>query len=233
MFARQGARVFGCDVDDGALTSLATDLPEVIAKRADVSDPADVDAFFRMIGQHTDAVDVLVNNVGIAGPRAPLEEVTLAEWQQSLQTNLTGAFLCIRQVLSGMKTRHHGSIINVSTGSVRTLPPCRSPYVVSKGALESLTRTLAREVGPFGVRCNAIQPGMMDNARLMRVLTRVAQQSGKTLQDVEAEQLQFVSTRSKVQMSEVAAMVLFLASDAARNITGQIIGVDGGIEWEA
>lgn len=232
-FERAGARIFGCDVDEDGLEALRREMPTAQLMTADVSDPAAVDAFFAVVSNDAPAVDVLVNNVGIAGPRAPVEEISLEQWQESLQTNLTGAFLTLRHVLPGMKARRHGAIINISTGSVRTLPPCRSPYVVSKGALESLTRAVAREVGPFGIRCNAVQPGMMDNARLTRVLARVAEQSGKTLEAVEAEQLQFVSTRSKVSMEEVAEMVVFLASDAARNITGQIIAVDGGIEWEA
>lgn len=232
-FIEQGAHVFGCDVDANALTSLQREIPSAKLVEADVSDPASVDAFFDLIRNHSPVVDVLVNNVGIAGPRAALEDITLTQWQESLQTNVTGAFLTLRHVIPGMKARRRGSIINISTGSVRTLPPCRAPYVVSKGALEALTRTVAREVGPFGIRCNAVQPGMMDNARLTRVLTRVAEQSGKSLEVVESEQLQFVSTRSKVSMAEVAEMVVFLASDAARNITGQIIAVDGGIEWEA
>jgi NAD(P)-dependent dehydrogenase (short-subunit alcohol dehydrogenase family) len=132
-----------------------------------------------------------------------------------------------------MKARRNGAIVNVSTGSVRTLPPGRSPYITSKTALEGLTRAVAREAGSFNVRCNAVQPGLMDNARLARILSRVSEQTGKSPTEVEAEALSFVSMRSKIQMNEVAAMVEFLCSDAARHVTGQIIAVDGGVEWEA
>jgi len=83
------------------------------------------------------------------------------------------------------------------------------------------------------VRCNAVQPGLMDNARLARIISRVAQQSGISTAEIEAEALSVVSMRSKVQMSEVADMIYFLCSDAARHVTGQIISVDGGVEWEA
>jgi len=233
LYANRGERVFGCDIGLEGLEELRRSHPGVATLRADVSRPEDVEALFAMVSAAGSAVDALVNNVGIAGPRANIEDVSIEDWNASIQTNLTGAFLCIKHALPGMKAQRSGAIVNISTGSVRTLPPARSPYITSKAALEGLTRAIAREVGPFNVRCNAVQPGLMDNARLARILSRVAQQSGKSTADIEAEALSFVSMRSKVQMSEVADMVDFLCSDAARHVTGQIIGVDGGVEWEA
>lgn len=232
-FLERGDRVIGCDLAGPSLERLKVARPDVQVMAADVASPNDLAAFFEFAFHNLAAVDVLVNNVGIAGPRAPADEVTLEDWQSSLQTNLTGAFLCIQKVLPAMKQQKAGSIVNVSTGSVRTLPPCRAPYITSKAALEGLTRAIAREVGPFGVRCNAVQPGMMDNARLKRVLDRVAMQSGRSSAEVEAELLQYVSMRSKVSMGEVASMIAYLTTESARNVTGQIIAVDGNIEWES
>jgi NAD(P)-dependent dehydrogenase (short-subunit alcohol dehydrogenase family) len=233
LYAGRGDRVFGCDIELEGLEELRRSHRNIEVKRTDVSRPEDVAALFALVRASGSTVDALINNVGIAGPRANLEDVSIEDWNASLQTNLTGAFLCMKHVLPEMKARRSGAIVNVSTASVRTLPPARSPYITSKAALEGLTRSVAREAGPFNVRCNAVQPGLMDNARLARVLSRVAQQSGKSPANIEAEALSFVSMRSKVQMSEVAAAVDFLCSDAARHVTGQIIAVDGGVEWEA
>jgi len=233
LYASRGERVVGCDIERAGLEELRRRHPSVEVVPADVSRPEDVAALFAVVSAGGSTVEALINNVGIAGPRANIEDISIEDWNASIQTNLTGAFLCIKHVLPGMKFRRSGAIVNVSTGSVRTLPPGRSPYITSKVALEGLTRAVAREAGPFNVRCNAVQPGLMDNARLARVLSRVAQQSGKSTADIEAEALSFVSMRSKVQMSEVAATVDFLCSDAARHVTGQIIAVDGGVEWEA
>lgn len=233
VFLERGDRVYGCDLAGPSLDRLKSERPTITALAADVANAEELARFFAVVHRESSVIDVLINNVGIAGPRAPIEEITLADWIASMQTNLTGAFLATQHVLPAMKRQRSGSIVNVSTGSVRTLPPCRSPYITSKGALEALTRATAREVGPHGIRCNAVQPGMMDNDRLARVLRRVAEQSGRTFADIEEDQLRYVSTRSKVSMLEVASMIAYLTTDSARNVTGQVIAVDGNIEWES
>jgi NAD(P)-dependent dehydrogenase (short-subunit alcohol dehydrogenase family) len=231
-FAAAGDRVFACDVAADPLHALKAAGVAALAQVADVSIAAEVEAFFAAVWSITERVDVLINNVGVPGPRVPLEKIELRDWAHTLDANLNGAFWTIRQVLPGMKQHRSGVILNVTTVSVRTLPEWRAPYIVSKAALESLSRAIAREAGPFNVRCNAVQPGLMDNDRLARILRRVAEQSGKSVDAVEQEQLQFVSMRAKVAMSEVAAMLHYLASDAARHVTGQVIAVDGGVQWE-
>jgi NAD(P)-dependent dehydrogenase (short-subunit alcohol dehydrogenase family) len=177
-------------------------------------------------------IDVLINNVGVPGPRQALESLPPEEWLATLNANLNGPYWTCRQVLGPMKRARMGCILNVSTGSVRTLPVSRAPYIVSKAALEALTLAIAREAGPWNIRCNAVRPGVMDNERLKLVLARVAAQRGTTAEAVEAEQLQFVSMRTKVSMLEVARMLQFLGSDAAAHVTGQIIAVDGDCHWE-
>jgi NAD(P)-dependent dehydrogenase (short-subunit alcohol dehydrogenase family) len=232
-FAALGDRVFGCDAVTTNFDALRRRCPGLELIEADVSRVDHADAFFARIAGSGCHVDVLVNNVGVAGPRAYAEEISVDAWNACIQANLNGAFWFIQRVLPGMKARRCGAIVNVSTASVRTLPPCRAPYVVSKAALEGLTRAIAREAGIFDVRCNAVQPGLMDNERLARVIARVAEQSGRSIASIEEEALSHVSMRSKVQMSEVAAMIEFLCSDAAKHVTGQIIAVDAGVEWEA
>lgn len=231
MFLDQGDSVHVCDVsfDDAPLWSV----PAVRASRCNVGSSAQVTRFFQDVADWMPRVDVLVNNVGIAGPRRPLEEVGEEEWTEVIGANLLGAVRCMRHVLPQMKRARSGIVLNISTSSVSTRPLHRSPYTVSKAALESLTVAAARETGPYGIRCNAIRPGMMDNPRMHRVLARVAADSGQPLDAVLKQELQFVSMRSMVKMEEVARLALFLCSDAAVHVTGQLLAVDGGHEWES
>ena len=233
LFCQAEYRVFACDLDPLRLEQLAAELPSIEVSQLDVSRTDGVAEFFTALLAHIPGIDVLVNNVGIAGPQAPLEEIDQDEWLSTLHVNLCGAVWCSQHALRSMKNRSGGAIINVSTASVRTVPAFRSPYVVAKAGLESLTRAIAREAGPFGVRCNAVQPGAMDTERLQEVLARVADRMGTPVAAVEQKFLEFVSMRTKVSPMDVAELILFLASDAARHITGQIIAVDGGVEWEA
>jgi NAD(P)-dependent dehydrogenase (short-subunit alcohol dehydrogenase family) len=150
-----------------------------------------------------------------------------------MAANLDSMFLTIRQAVPDMRRNKRGAIINFSTGSTKTVMPFRSPYVASKAGVEGLTKALARELGPDNIRINAILPGMIDNERMRGIIARIAQQEGRSVEAVEHEALNFISMRTKIQPAELADMVLFLCSDAARHITGQMIGVDGNIEWEA
>lgn len=231
-FAAIGARVHVCDVDAAGLQALAELSANVRCSMADVGNSTDVEAMIGKAMQWMGAVDVLVNNVGVAGPRRPIEEASDADWLGVLEMNLLGAVRYIRGVLPRMKELGYGAIINISTASVLTRPANRSPYTVSKAALESLSWCTAREGGPYGIRCNVVRPGMMKNERLYRVFGRVAEQSGRSVDDVIQEQLQFVSMRTMVEMDEVASAVLFLASPQARHISGQVLAVDGDFAWE-
>ncbi len=228
-FKAAGYRVIGCDLDADAVDTLAHDGIE--GHVVDLGCEQDLQDFF---GRVSDAgpPDILVNNVGIAGAIGRIEDLSTDDWRRAIDVNLMGAVIGIRNVLAGMKARRSGAIVNISTSSVRTAPVTRGPYIVSKAALEALTTAVAREAGPFNVRCNAVRPGMMNNDRLNRVLRAVAEREGRTLAEVEREQLQYTSMRSKVEMNDVASGVLYLATESGRFVTGQILGVDGGSEWE-
>lgn len=228
MFVERGDRVTICDVDATALKSAASRLPTLGIRETDVSDAAAVGAMAAAVG----AVDILVNNAGIAGPVGGIETNDPDAWARCFAVNVHGAFHMIRAFTPGMKAARAGSIINISTASTVTGLPGRSAYVASKWALEGLTRNAARELGPANIRVNAIRPGFMDTERMRGLMARGAAQRGVSVETLEREALGFISLRTKIQPREIGDMAYFLASEAARHITGQIIGVDGNAEWE-
>jgi NAD(P)-dependent dehydrogenase (short-subunit alcohol dehydrogenase family) len=231
-FLQLQCRVHICDIDEAALRTLATAHPNLRYSVADVANTRQVETMIEQAYEWMGSINVLVNNVGIAGPSAPIEAIPDEDWLAVLQANLLGAVRCIRGVLPRMKQQGSGSIINVSTTSVITRPLNRATYVVSKAALESLTICIAREAGPFGIRCNTVRPGMMRNDRLLKVMARVAEQTHRSTGEVIAEQLKFVSMRTMVEMRDVANAIIFLASSEAHHVSGQVFAVDGDFGWE-
>jgi NAD(P)-dependent dehydrogenase (short-subunit alcohol dehydrogenase family) len=228
LFLERGCAVTVCDVDPVALAQAASDLPGLGTALVDVADAAAVQAFVASAVE----VDVLVNNAGIAGPIGGIETNDPEDWARCFAVNVHGAFHMIRALVPDMRRRGGGTIVNISTASTVTGLPGRSAYVASKWALEGLTRTLARELGPDNIRVNAIRPGFMDTERMRGLIARGAEKRGISVAELEKEALGFISLRTKIQPREIGEMAYFLASDAAKHITGQIIGVDGNAEWE-
>jgi NAD(P)-dependent dehydrogenase (short-subunit alcohol dehydrogenase family) len=231
-FVEVGYQVYICDANERLLNDALRNHTALRGTLADVGSITDVDRFFTEVLSCTDAVDVLVNNVGIAGPKADLEDIPVEEWHRVIAANLNGMFYTLRRVLPQMKARRQGSIINISSASTRTALPFRLAYVASKAGVEGLTRALAREVGPYNIRCNSILPGMIDNDRMRAIVARKACDEGLGEQQVLEGYLRYISMGCMVEPEEIADMALFLASPAARHVTGQLIGVDGNIEWE-
>jgi len=232
-FRAAGARVAICDLDAGAIGRLVAEDPEILAEVVDVADEAQVAAFVDRVADAFGGVDVMVNNAGIAGACANIEDIDAAAWQRSFAVNAQGSFSFMKAVIPGMKRQGAGAIVNISTGSVFTLPAGRADYVASKWAVEGLTRAAAKELGPHGIRVNAIRPGFIDSDRMKNILTAKAEAEGSTLEALEKVFLDFISMRTKIQPKEIGDMAVFLASDAARHVTGQLLSVDGNIEWEA
>jgi len=224
-FAESGARVAICDVDAGAVAG-----SPFFAGTCDVADEAQVMAFFARVKSEFGGVDVLVNNAGIAGPTKPFEEVTLSEWERTLAVNVTGQFLCARAVIPDMKARRAGAIINLSSTAGRMGMPLRGPYSASKYAVRGLTDVLAIELGEFGIRVNALLPGMVAGPRLDRVVSEQAATKGLPGDAYLKLMLHNVSMHTTVSAQDVAAMAVFLASDAAHTISGQSIGVCANFE---
>jgi NAD(P)-dependent dehydrogenase (short-subunit alcohol dehydrogenase family) len=231
-FAAEGANVHVCDVQEAALREMLAANSDIRGTVGSVGQHDDVSRIFAQARAWLGHPAILVNTVGIGGPRAPIEDVEIDDWLESFDVNVHGMFYCIREAVPGMKRAGRGVILNFSSGSTRTGLPLRTPYVASKYAVEGLTRNLARELGPHNIRVNALLPGMIDNERMRGIVRRSAEAQGKSVEDVEGEYLRYISMRSKISPEEIADMVLFLASPAARHVTGQLVGVDGNIEWE-
>jgi NAD(P)-dependent dehydrogenase (short-subunit alcohol dehydrogenase family) len=232
-FLEAGARVHIADISADALAKAKVTFPALSISVADVGDPASVENLFREALAALGGLDVLVNNCGIAGPAGPLEECSISDWDRCITVNLSGMFYCLRQAVPVMKAQRSGVILNVSTTSARTGLPNRLPYVASKVGVLGLSHNVARELGPWNIRCNAILPGLMDNPRGRGIIARLARERGTTDAVVEADFLAHTSMRTWIQMSEVGEMAVFLASDRAKHITAQQISVDGNAEWES
>lgn len=231
-FADADYRVHIFDIDAGAVAQALSENAAFSGTVGDVSAPADVARGMRDATKAMGRVDALVNDAAIPGPRLPVEEMPEDEWDRTMRVNLYGPFFWTKAVVPEMKVRREGSIVNISTGSVRTLPINRSVYNVSKWGVEGLTKTAARELGPWNVRVNAIQPGMVNNERMRMIVKRIADQEGRSADEVEDEFLRFISMRCKVEPEDIADMAVFLCSEGASRVTGQVIAVDGHIEWE-
>ena len=225
-----GYAVLALDIDAAGLSALP---PEIATLAGDAGDEAHIAEAMALLRARFGRLDLLVNNVGIAGPTAPAEAVTLADWNATLRANLTAHFLAARGAIPLLRAAGGGAIVNISSASAKVGLPLRLPYVVSKAAVLSLTTNLARELGPEGIRVNAILPGAIEGERLRRVITSKAAALGVSAEDYERDLLRYISLRSTVTPDDIAETILFLAGPGGRKITGQCIGVDGNLEYEA
>jgi NAD(P)-dependent dehydrogenase (short-subunit alcohol dehydrogenase family) len=226
-FAAAGDRVHVCDIDAQALEQITDDNPGITATVCDVSDRSSVEAF---VGAAVDAlggIDVLVNNAGISGPTASVEEMDPDQWDAVLAVNLTGTFNVTRLAIPHLKRSDAGVIIVMSSVGGRFGYPERSPYATTKRGLIGLTETLAIELGGDGIRVNAIAPGAVEGDRIQRVLRGRATSTGRSLADVTADALGIQSIKRFVDPEDIAALAVFLASDSAKSISGQTIPIDG------
>ena len=226
-FADAGARVFVCDVDDIALQSLAAARPNIGTMHADVSDAAAVAGLFAQAKASLGGLDVLVNNAGIAGPTARVEDISLEDWQRTIAIDLNGMFYCTRLAVPLLKAAGGGSIINLSSIAGRLGYPLRTPYSAAKWGVVGFTKSLAIELGPSNIRVNAIQPGVVEGERINQVISARAAARGVAFDDMGEEFLAPVSLRRMVSAQDIANMALFLATPAGASISGQALSVCG------
>ncbi len=230
-FLAQGSLVHVGDVSEPYLADIAAAFPAVRTTRADVSDEQQVDQLFQKATDQMGGLDVLVNNAGIAGPTAAIDRIQLRDWERTMAVNITGQFLCARRAVPLLKQTGSGSIVNMSSVAGRLGMPLRAPYSTSKWAVVGLTKTLAAELGPYGIRVNAILPGLVEGERQEAVVQARAKERGVTYAALEEELLSSVSLRKKVSAQDVANMIVFLCSDLGRMVSGQAISVCGNLEY--
>ena len=226
-FCDAGDRVAVCDADQAAVAAVP---PALRAVQADVTDAAAMAAFFAQIEAEWGGADVVISNAGIGGPAGPIETLDVDDWRRCLSVNLDGAFLTCRWAARVMRAQGAGVILLTSSVSGLFGFPWRTPYVAAKWGIVGLTKALASELGPAGVRVNAICPGAVEGPRMGRVIAMEAQAQGRSEEDVRAGFTQGVALRRFVTADEVAAMALFLASPGAASISGQAMTVDGHTE---
>ena len=229
-FAAQGAKVHICDVNEAALDEFRQHNLDISATMVDVSSEGEIDAWFDDALEDLGGLDVLVNNAGTKGPTAPIDDIEFADWRDCLSICLDSHFLCARRAAPVMKAQGSGNIINLSSTAGLFGFGNRTPYAAAKWAVIGLTKSLAIELGPHGVRCNAICPGAVRGDRINGVIAGEADQRGVDFAVVEKEVVWAQSIPRFVEPEEIADMCLFLSSPAAKMVNGQAIAVDGHLE---
>ena len=226
-FLREGARVHICDVDDTALAAFAKEYPAAKTTRCDVSDRARVAALFAAAIADLGGLDCLVNNAGVAGPTGRVEDIHPEDWDRCLAIDLTGQFNCARLAIPHLEKSANASIMNLSSQAGKHGFPLRSAYAAAKWGVIGFTKSIAIELGPRGIRVNALLPGIVQGDRIRRVFEAKAQEKGMSFADVEAMMFRAVSIKDYVTPQQLADMVVFAASPRGRTISGQAISVCG------
>jgi len=230
MLLAHDARVHICDVSEDFLADFRAVHPDCGATEADVSSEDDVGRLFAEARDSLGGLDVLVNNAGIAGPTGGVEEIEPAEWRRCIDVCLTGQFLCARLAVPLIKAAGGGAIVNMSSAAGRFGYAYRTPYSSAKWGIIGLTQSLAKELGPSNITVNAILPGIVEGPRIEQVISARAEQVGLSYDEMKERYLQQTSMRRMVRPEDIAAMVLFLASPAGANVSGQSIGVCANVE---
>jgi NAD(P)-dependent dehydrogenase (short-subunit alcohol dehydrogenase family) len=231
-FHEAGAHVHVCDIDRLALDRLSTEVPGITGSMADAAVASDVDLVFDDVRSTLGGLDVLVSNAGIAGPTGSIEEIDAAGWERTMAVNLNSQFYFARRAVPMLK-RSQANPCLIAMGSVagRMGYAFRTPYASTKWAIVGLMKSLAIELGPHGVRVNAILPGTVEGDRMTAVIAARAAATGVSFEAMREHYVNKISLRRMVTAEDVAAMALFLCSPAARNVTGQAISVDGNVEY--
>jgi NAD(P)-dependent dehydrogenase (short-subunit alcohol dehydrogenase family) len=233
-FADRGASVALVARDEANLRETAEAIPDdrALVVPADVTDEAAVEAAVEACVDAFGGLDCLVNNAGIAGPTAPVEEVSADEWMAVQRVNVLGPFLCAKHAAAHLRGSDRGSLITISSIGGKRPYPLRTPYAASKLAVVGLTRALAFELGDDDVTVNAVCPGAVEGERIERVFEARAEAMGVTPEEAKRELiLDDLPLDSIVPVEEVVEQVVYLAGPRARHVTAQDVNVDAGATW--
>ena len=228
-----GAIVYLTDKNNESLDEISKhDLYEkqFFLDKVNAHDAQEVENYFIKIKNNVDNIDALINNVGIAGPTGKLEELNINDWKETIDININSHFYYNKFSIPLIKKNNGGSIINLSSTAGLFGFPLRSPYAASKWAVIGMTKSLAVELGEFNIRVNAICPGSVSGDRMKRVIEAKAESLGVTKESLQKDYESMVSLKTFVDKKDVSNMVVFLLSDEAKKISGQVMTVDGNTE---
>lgn len=230
--AESGVDIAINDIDSDALsetqTALAGASGDVIAVQGDASDPDDMTELIESAVEQFGGLDILINNVGIAGPTKPCEEVSHEEFMGTLEVNLGGQFSATKAAIPHLKTSDAGRIINLSSISGKRPLEHRVPYATAKMGVIGFTRTLAVELAPHDVTVNAICPGSVEGERIEAVIENQARSRGIPYEEAKRERTEQAPLNTFVQQTDIAETVMFLCSRRAERMTGQDLNVSAG-----
>jgi NAD(P)-dependent dehydrogenase (short-subunit alcohol dehydrogenase family) len=232
--AAEGANVALAARSDGIYEteSMIDDEDRTLAVETDVTDEDSVAAAIDTTVERFGGLDCLVNNAGIAGPTKPVEEITVEEWQHTMDVNVLGPFLCTKHAAPHLRASERGSVVNIGSISGKRPLTDRTPYTASKMAVIGLNRTLAFELGDDDVTVNAICPGATRGDRIERVIQGQADAQGISFEEAKRKVFSEDAALGRlVEPEDVAGMVAYLASERGRRITAQDVNVDGGTVW--
>lgn len=229
-FVAQGASVFVVDVNAAGLADLAKESPQIHTAVCDMSQRSQIEAMVPAAVATLGGLDVLVNNAGISGPTAPVESFDPDAWDAVMQVNINGTFNVTRLAIPYLKQSDAGSIIVMSSVAGRFGYPNRSAYSASKWALIGFTKSLSRELGPDAIRVNAILPGAVAGERIEKVLAGRAAVSGRTVEQERSAAMSIQSLQRFVDPRDIAALAVFISSDAGKSISGQMLPIDNDIQ---
>lgn len=231
LFAEAGAKVFISDINSDAVDDARDKISGLGGMVLDMTQPTAMAEFFEAgIDYLGGGLDIMVNNVGSAGPTAPIEEISLEEWTTCVTLNLTTAFQGTQLAIPHLREAGGGSIVNLSSAAGKFGFPMRSPYSASKWGIVGLTRTIALELGSDRIRCNCIQPGPVEGERIDGVVRAKAKSLGISENEMRSNMTEITALKSFVDPRDISSMILYLCSDLGRTVTGQAISVDSGLE---
>ena len=229
-FHEDGAHVHICDVNEEALELFREEFPEIGATHVNVTSEAEIEEWFDEALEDLGGLDVMVNNAGIKGPTAPVDDIDFDDWRECLSVGIDSYFLCSRRAAPLLKAQRSGTIINLSSTAGLFGFGNRTPYAAAKWAVVGLTKSLAIELGPHHVTCNAICPGTVRGERINKVIEGEATLRGVPFEQVAKQMVGGQSIERFVEPDEIADLALFLASPQAKMINGQAIAIDGHTE---
>ena len=234
VFAAEGAHLVLAARSEETIRSLAGEIEgmgrKCIWQSTDITDAGACSSLVSRVESELGHLDILVNNAVWPHGEGPLADANLEDWRTAMEVNFLGALTMTQAAIPALRKSEAARIIMVSTVGSREIMPGAGPYASSKAALNSVTKTLARELGPDGIRVNALVPGWIWGPTAQSVLTRFGEMQGKSLEEMKTEYEQGTALRYLPAAQEIARVAVFLASELSNPVTGHLLDANAG-QW--